>query len=151
MWVAEICISSGNYAHGNCHFESLDSMVCVSCFFQVVHGHQQSYDAQAADIWSMGVCLFVMTMGAFPFLMVPASRRTASPPHCAGQASAPHCQEFSNYLTTNQLQFPERCKADSVSAGQLSCVNHAAVHQALKPSYTKCLPSSKPTVHPRPP
>jgi len=97
---------------------------------QVVHGHQQSYDAQAADIWSMGVCLFVMTMGAFPFLMVPASRCTGSPPHCTGQASAQHCQEFSNYLTTSQLQFPER------GSPGLEAVLHQmlAIDQADRPS-----------------
>ena len=33
-------------------------------------GGQQQYDAKAADVWSMGICLFVMTMGAFPFNMV---------------------------------------------------------------------------------
>lgn len=37
---------------------------------QVVIGMQEAYDAKAADVWSMGICLFVMTMGAFPFLMV---------------------------------------------------------------------------------
>jgi serine/threonine protein kinase len=81
---------------------------------QVILGHHQSYDAQAADVWSMGVCLFVMTMGAFPFLM----------------ASAQHCEEFSNYLTTSQLQFPERGSPD------LEAVLHQmlAIDQADRPS-----------------
>eukprot|EP00658_Telonema_sp_P-2_P022650 TRINITY_DN19052_c0_g2_i3.p1 TRINITY_DN19052_c0_g2~~TRINITY_DN19052_c0_g2_i3.p1 ORF type:complete len:282 (+),score=81.40 TRINITY_DN19052_c0_g2_i3:143-988(+) len=57
---------------------------------QAVDGHK--YDAFAADVWSMGICCYIMTMGQFPFSM-------------ADPNSSP---EFARYVKTQRLEFPER-------------------------------------------